>query len=116
MEQTRQMNQPVSTEHKNKFAEMKKSLIAIGAKEGNFLQVEILFYDAMSIAREYGNEEAENGLLAAFKELQRGKYQQTKAYFKTSVQRETAIRRFNNSLRGVLTAASKNLYYQPQLT
>lgn len=108
------MNKTISLEHKRQFEEMKKSLTSIGTKEGNFIKVEILFYDAIAVARTYGDDETENGLLAAFKQLQANQYQQTKALFKKSTQRENVIRRFCNSLKSVLTAAIRNEYFQPQ--
>lgn len=88
----------------------------IGAKEGNFVRVELLFYEAIAIARAYGNDAADNALLAAFKQLQAEEYQQTKALFKKSVQRERVIRRFISRFKNVLTAGIKNTFLQPQLT
>lgn len=108
------MKKAITVEHKHQFEEMKKSLATIGAKEGNFIKVELVFYNAMTVARSYGDDERENGLLAAFKQLQSNQYQQTKAFFKKSTQRESVIRRFSNSLKSVLTAAIRNEYFQPQ--
>lgn len=109
------MTQSISQQHKQRFTEMKKSLAEIGSKEGNFIKVEILFYDAIAVAREYGDNEQENGLLAAFKQIQYDQYQKTKALFRKSSHREQVIRRFCNSLKGVLTAGIRNDYFQPQL-
>lgn len=108
------MNKVFSVEHKQQFQEIKKKLTAIGAKEGSFIKVELLFYDAMSVAREYGDNEAENGLLAALKQLQANEYRQTKALFNKSAQRERVIRRFINRLKTVLTAGTQNAFFQPQ--
>jgi hypothetical protein len=110
------MKQSISVKHKRQFEEIKKNLTIIGAKESNFIKVELLFYEAMGIAREYGDDVANNGLLAAFKQLQANEYQQTKALFNKSVQRERVIRRFIGSLKSVLTAGMRNEFFQPQLT
>lgn len=95
---------------------MRKNLLAIGSKEGNFIKVELMFYDAISVARTYGDDENENGLLAAFKELQGNQYQETKALYNKSVQREKVIRHFISGLKSVLSAGMKNAFFQPQLT
>ena len=110
------MKKPISTEHKKQLEEIRRSLTAIGARESNFIKVELLFYDAMGIAREYGDDVADNGLLAAFKQLQANQYLQTKALFSKSAQRERVIRRFISSLKEVLTAGIRDSFYQPQLS
>ena len=89
-------------------------MTTIGAKESTFIKIELLFYEALSVAREYGDEVAENGLLAALKGLQANEYQDTKALFPKSAQRERVIRRFIRSLREVLTAAMRNAFLTPQ--
>jgi hypothetical protein len=109
------MKELMSLEHKHQLEEIKRNLTAAGAKESSFTRVEILFYDAMTIARAYGDDIAENGFLAAFKKLQAAEYQQTKAHFNKSVQRERVIRRFINSLKIVLSAGIKGAFVQPQL-
>lgn len=110
------MKKSLSHAHKKKFEEIKQDLNAAGAKESNFIKVELLFYEALSVAREYGDDVAGNGLLAALKGLQANQYQDTKALFNKSVQRERVIRRFIGSLRTVLLAGVKNAYVQPQLS
>lgn len=110
------MKNTLSLEHKKLFEEIKKNLTIIGARESGFIKVELLFYKAMSVAREYGDDVADNGLLAAFKELQANEYQQTNLSFSKSVQRERVIRRFISSLKSVLSAGMKNTFAQPQLT
>lgn len=104
------MTSTISPEHKHLFEETKKHLTTIGAKETNFLKVELLFYDAITIARTYGEDPATNNLLAALKQLQVNEYQQTKTLFKKSSQRERVIRRFINQLKSILSAGCKNQY------
>jgi hypothetical protein len=109
------MKNVLLAEHKSQFEEIKRSLTTIGAREGNFIKIELLFYEAMTITRQYGDDVTENGLLAAFKKLQANEYQQTKALFTKSSQRERVIRRFISSLKLLLTAGIRNAYFQPQL-
>ena len=110
------MKNAMSLAHKHQFEEMKKNLTTIGYKESNFIKLELLFFDALTIAREYGDDENENYLLAALKQLQANQYEQTKALFKKSSQREQVIRRFSNGLKNILTAGAKDAYFHPQLT
>lgn len=104
------MTSTISPEHKHFFEETKKNLTSIGAKETNFLKIELLFYNVIGIARTYGEDPETNNLLAALKQLQTNEYQQTKAFFKKSSQRERVIRRFINQLKSVLSAGCKNQY------
>jgi hypothetical protein len=70
------MKNHLSIEHKLLFGEMKKSLSVFGARESNFINVELLFYKAVAVAREYGQDVEENRLLAALKDLQANQYKQ----------------------------------------
>jgi hypothetical protein len=109
------MKKPISVEHKKQLEEIRRNLNLLGARESNFIKVELLFYDSLSLAREYGDDVDANGLLAALKQLQLNEYQQTKALFNKSAQREQVIRRFISSLKNVLTAGIRNSFYQSQL-
>jgi len=109
------MTKQISIAHKHRFDEIKKQLVVIGCKEANFIKVELLFYEAMTIAREYGDDIEQNKLLAALKNLQSNQYQNTMERFKKSNQRELVIKRFINQLKIVLTTGMKNSFYEPQL-
>jgi hypothetical protein len=104
------MMNKITYEHKLVFEETKKHLTTIGAKESNFLKIEILFYDMMGIARTYGEDLSMNKLLSALKQLQMNEYQQTRNMFKKSSQRERVIRRFISQLKAILSAGCKNEY------
>jgi hypothetical protein len=96
------MSITLSSLHHGRLAEIKKSLSLLGSKESSFLQVELLFYEALEIAREYGNDLNENSLLVHLKELQENEYQRTKEKTKKSTQREQFIRRFILQFKKVL--------------
>lgn len=110
------MQHSISLEHKKQLDEIRKALTTIGARESNFVKVELLFYEAMTVARAYGDDVNENGFLAALKQLQANQYRDTKALFNKSSQRERVIRRFISSLKTVLSAGMKNSFLQPELT
>src|SRR5687767_13490334 len=94
---------------KQRFEEIRKSIVEIGHKESSFVRIEQLFYEAITIARNHGNDIADNKLLALFKQLEESEYyQKTKAHFRKSSQREQAIRRFSNQFKLLLTTAIKN--------
>ena len=109
------MKQSLSAVHKKQFEEIKKSLSAIGGKENSFVKVELLFYEALTAARTYGDDVSENGLLAALKELQANQYREAKLLYAKSVQRERAIRRFLSALKTTLTAGIRGVFFEPQL-
>ncbi len=106
------MTKEISPLDKKKFEEIKKQLVLIGFKESAFIRVELLFYEAITIAREYGDELETNALLTSLKELEAGQYQSTKLYFKKSSQREQMIKRFMNQFKIILSSAIKNAYFQ----
>ena len=110
------MTKELSQEHKQSFEEIKKKLTVIGSKESNFLKVELLFYEAMEIARTYGGDLDENKLLAALKQLQTNQYQDTKTVFKKSSQREQVIRRFISQFKNILSAGLKNQFFTQQVS
>ncbi len=94
---------------KQRFEEIRKSITEIGSKESSFVKIEQMFYESITICRNYGNEVAENKLLALFKNLEEGKYyQDTKAHFRKSSQREQAIKKFINQFKIALALAIKN--------
>jgi hypothetical protein len=108
------MTKEITYEHKQNLEEMKRRLSVIGFKEANFLKIELLFYEALEIARAYGSDVQENKLLSALKQLQAHEYQDTKNFFKKSSQREQVIRRFITGFKTVLSAGIKNLFFTPQ--
>lgn len=108
------MKKAISTEHKKAFEEMKKQLTLIGSREANYIKVELLFYEAMTLSRAYGESIEENNLLAALKQLQAAQYQTTKELFKKSSQREHAIKRFMNQFKIILSLAIKNAYFHKE--
>lgn len=93
----------ISTSHKQRFDEMKKKMTVIGNKESGFTQIELLFYEALSISRMYGDDLSKNGLLAELKKIQSDQYQKTKEPTHKSRRRELTIRHFITRLKTALS-------------
>jgi hypothetical protein len=96
------MTPALSTGHRKRFEEIKRSLSVLGSREYNFIQVELLFFEALSISRQYGEDPQDNTLLASLRQVQHTDYEKTKLPTRKKNQRETVIRRFISSLRKVL--------------
>jgi hypothetical protein len=84
---------------KEKIKAIYKRLSTIGTKESSFPAVESMFYDAINISRSYGNDINTNEFLASLKKLEATEYKNTQTVFRKASQRESAIRRFMQSLR-----------------
>lgn len=93
----------LSPSHQQRLEEIRKDLQALGSKESEFLKIELLFFEALTIAREYGDDPSENHLLAALKIVQQDEYEKTRAATRKAGQRELSIRKFVISLRKVLS-------------
>lgn len=93
----------ISTVHRQRLEEIRKSLQSIGYKESQFIKIELLFFEVLEISRTYGQDPEKNELLANLKNLQHDQYEKTKAATKKAGQREYSIRRFVVSLRKLLS-------------
>ena len=100
------MTTSISLAHKQRFEEIKKDLHAIGFRESSFLKVELLFFEALSISRVYGDDPHQNSLLSALKNVQYEQYEKTKEHTRKPGQRELHIRRFVVKLKKVLSASA----------
>ncbi len=87
--------------------EIRKKLSILGCKESSFINVELLFYESLSIARTYDKDPASNELLTALKHLESTLYKNTRELFYKTNQKEIAIRRFMVQLKIVLAVAAK---------
>ena len=97
------MTLTISLEHKKRFDEIKRRLSVLGNGENNFVQVELLFFEALDIAKEYGDDILANPLLASLRQLQQGDYEKTKAPTQKINQRVTVIRRFISGFKKALS-------------
>lgn len=98
------MTLTISVDHRKRFEEIKRKLSALGNGENNFVQVELLFFEALDISKEYGEDIESNPLLAALRQLQRTEYEKTKAPTQKINQRVILIRRFVSGFKKALSA------------
>jgi hypothetical protein len=101
------MNQEFSSAHKSRFSEIRKKLSLIGSREETFISIELLFYETLNIAREYGKESSENRLLYELKQLEVNEYKATQGKFAKKNQRERTIKHFISSFKGILSQWEK---------
>jgi hypothetical protein len=99
------MINPISHIHRQRFEEIRKALQVLGCKESEFVKIELLFFEVLSISRTYGEDPEQNHLLAALKGLQHDQYEKTKIATRKARERESSIRRFVVSLRKILAGA-----------
>ena len=90
--------------HKKRLTEIHKHLHTLRDDENSFIQVEGLFYEALSISRNYGNNESENSLLSDLKELERNEYAHKQKKYSKSRQREIVIKHFKSLFKKRLGA------------
>lgn len=95
--------------HKHRFGEMVKSLSTIGSHEGSFVKIELLFFEALEIARSYGEEPFSNSLLQSLNDLRDDGYRKTNEHFKKRSQRELCIRRFISQFRRVISGKTSSI-------
>lgn len=97
------MSISISRHHQQRFEEIKRDLKVLGHRESTFVKVELLFFEALTISRSYGEDPNENKLLAELKQVQHEQYQKTKEVTKKINQRELNIRKFVVKLKRVLS-------------
>lgn len=97
------MKTVISREHRSRLNEMAKSLAIIGSHEGSFLKIELLFFEALEIARSYGQEPQHNSLLESLNHLREDSYRKANEHFKKRSQRELCIRRFISQFRRMIS-------------
>lgn len=110
------MTKAFTSIHRERMTEMKKKLSELGNKESSFIGIELLFYEALTMARSYGNDPSENLFLAALKIIEVNEFQVSKEFYKKSTQREHAIRKFSAQFKNTLTRALKNQYIADKQT
>jgi len=95
----------ISNAHRQRLEDIRRSLQLLGNKESQFVKVELLFFEVLSIAKSYGEDPEQNSLLAGLKNLQNDQYEKTKIATRKASERESAIRRFTVALRKLLSDA-----------
>jgi hypothetical protein len=97
-----------SEDHKKKIADVIGKLRAIPGDESSFIRLEILFYDVLTLARTYGEDVNENGLLAGLKRIQGNEYKHAQEKFNKSRQRVLVIKKFRIAFKKEVSLWSKS--------
>lgn len=100
----------ISANHRKRFEEIRIKLHVLGCRESEFLKIELLFFEVIAISKSYGENIAENNLLAALKNIQHDQYQKTQLATHKPAERELFIRRFTVSLRKLLSNSNKLVF------
>ena len=86
--------------------EIRKKLSVYGSKESSFINVELLFYESLTLARTNADP-LSNELLAELKTLESTLYKNTRELYLKTNQKEVAIRKFMVQFKIILAAAAK---------
>ena len=76
-----------------------QQLVPIPPREGSFTGMENLFYSALQVARNYGSNQEQNGLLRDFIEVKDTSYSETQKPFHKQRQREVTIFHFKAAFK-----------------
>ena len=87
--------------------EIRKKLSVFGSKESSFINVELLFYESLTLARTNADDPLSNELLAELKHLESTLYKNTRELYLKTNQKEVAIRRFMVQFKIILAASAK---------
>jgi hypothetical protein len=85
------------------FEQLKKNLSSMGSKESGFTQVELLFFDALELSKNYGIESGDSSLYNALKNLQQEQYAKANALTRKPAQRELQIKKFIIQFKRILS-------------
>lgn len=93
------INNQLTEDHKKSIDLALSRIRTISSEESSFTQLELLFYNVLSIARAYGNNIDENTMLAGLKLIEYNEYKHAQEKFKTSSQRAAAIQKFKMAIK-----------------
>lgn len=89
----------LTTDDKHTLQTIYEKLAPMSTHESAFTGMENLFYRALQLARNYGNDEAQNQLLRDFIEVKETVYSETQRPYSKSRQREVSIVHFKTAFK-----------------
>lgn len=98
------MTTSISPIHRERFTQIRRSLSVLGNSEKNFLQVQLLFYEVLTIAKDYGSSADSNDLLAQLRQLEQNEYRIATTPTVKQNQRQNNIRHFISGLKKIISA------------
>src|SRR5687767_14801897 len=87
--------------------EIRKKLSVFGSKESSFINVELLFYESLTLARNNSDDPLSNELLSELKHLESTLYKNTRELYLKTNQKEVAIRKFMVQFKIILATSAK---------
>ena len=98
------MNKVLSTPQ-SRLKEISTKLKSFDCKQSSLVLIEALFFEALSISRNYPQELSKSTLFSDLIRLKENEYKRTQEYCKTIGTKETSIRHFRFYLKKVLDKA-----------
>lgn len=89
----------INTSDKETLKTIYRQLLPMPTREGCFTGMENLFYSALQLARNYGSDQEQNGLLKDFIEVKETSYSETQKPFHKQRQRELTIFHFKTAFK-----------------
>jgi hypothetical protein len=89
----------MATETKQRLKDIYHRLMALNNTESSLSQLEGLFYEALSISREEGDDD----MLVKLKKVESSEYQQVLLRPQTKAKKEAAIKTFRHAFKNILT-------------
>jgi diketogulonate reductase-like aldo/keto reductase len=96
------MKLQISPTHKKALSDINRNLMELGCQEANFTKVELLFYEALDTARQYGTDPDANELLQRLSQVRAQSYPLTSNLYQKKLHRERSIRQFIRQFRGAI--------------
>lgn len=94
----------ISTYDRENLKTIYRQLVPMPTRESSFVGMENLFYSALQLARNYGSDVEQNGLLKDFIEVKENVYKETQKQFSKSRQKEITIFHFKTAFKKKLGA------------
>lgn len=89
----------ITSSDKETLKTIYQQLVPMPTREGSFTGMENLFYSALQLARNYGSDQQQNGLLKDFIEVKDKAYSETQKPFHKQRQRELTIFHFKTAFK-----------------
>ena len=89
----------ITSVYKQTLQSIYSQLVPMSTNESAFTGMENLFYTALQLARNYGNDQGENLLLKDFIEVKETVYSETQKQYSKSRQRELTIFHFKAAFK-----------------
>jgi hypothetical protein len=97
------MQKQLSNDDKAKLAAIHKALSLLPSTEHAFMKMESLFYDALSIARDYSTSDEKNSFLYNLLRLKEEEFKTAQEKYTKARQHEVAIKQFRSAFKKELS-------------